>query len=242
MPMSKKIVYKSNFGSGSVIVNGLGSFDLLSNIRTGNGEQNYVQFYYILKSKTMQITKHDNLDAVLYNLIKELKRGSVDKKHAFRYFSLATSKNGMPDQRMVVNRGMDEEDSILLYTDRRSDKVLHIGENANVHLLFYDAKRQLQIRLWCRAALNSPATTVEEVWEKVPPHNRREYQAEHKPGASIASPDAGWLTDSEKGADHFTIVRCFPQEIDVLQLNRDGHLRARFSKTGEGWEGEWVQP
>ena len=69
------------------------------------------------------------------------------KKHAFRFFTLATiASDGRPHIRTVVLRDFNPMNiSFTVYTDSRSQKLKELERDKRAQLLFYDSKKMLQI-------------------------------------------------------------------------------------------------
>ena len=65
-----------------------------------------------------------------------------------RWIQIATtSKDNLPRLRTVVFRGWSEVNSMLIYTDRRSEKINDININNNVEILWLFPKSKTQYRL-----------------------------------------------------------------------------------------------
>ncbi|MFL0672399.1 MAG: hypothetical protein ACJLS3_13550 [Erythrobacter sp.] len=41
---------------------------------------------------------------------------------------------------------------------------------------------------------------------------------------------------------NFAVLLIAVQEVDWLYLAHTGHIRAQFTRAGEGWDGRWVTP
>ena len=77
----------------------------------------------------------------LEETLRELVNGHVKKRHPFRYFVLATNENGRPTQRTVVLRKTLPDQSLVLYTDKRTQKIKDLQKNSDFSALFYDAQK-----------------------------------------------------------------------------------------------------
>lgn len=173
---------------------------------------------------------------------KELLRANADKRHPFRNVVLATAKNGAPKMRTVVMRKF-EYTSILIYTDERSEKIGELESNQNkAALLFWHPKKRLQIRMEGVCEIDMNSERLIEIWKNLPSFSRASYTTEKPPGTSLISPhEVNHDTDAEDGR-YFTILKFQVNEMDLLQLNREVHLRARFKRKELEWFGEWLVP
>ena len=161
----------------------------------------------------------------------ELSRSNADKKHPFRYFSLSTLAE-YPETRMVVNRKIGQDLSVLLYTDTRTPKVEQIQKNNKVTALFYHPKKRLQIRLKGKASLIQEGhPDFEKYVAKVRQSpSLRDYTTLLSPGSPLAT------TEVEHGSIlHFTAILIQPDYLDILLLRREGHLRSLYEKIEEEW-------
>ena len=164
----------------------------------------------------------------------ELTRSNVDKRHPFRYFTLSTFGE-YPEIRTVVKRGIETDLRILFFTDTRSPKVEQILQNPKVSALFYHPKKQLQIRVKGNAEIISkqdPRYTP--LFERIRQSKSiGDYTTRLAPGTPL--PDNNIQTYYTK-LIHFTPVYIIPQQLDILQLNRDEHTRAMYVYEGGDWK------
>ena len=170
----------------------------------------------------------------------ELQKSLVQKRHPFRYFTLATlGLEKMPRLRTVVLRKVSEELMLTFYTDKRSKKITHIKENNRVSLLFYHPKKLLQVKVEGVATIVQETSKLKDSWNGVQPKSRKDYTTVNSPGAEIDNPDnISYLSDE----NHFSMVEIIPFKIEYLKLKRPNHLRIRYSKTEDGWQGEFLVP
>ena len=74
-----------------------------------------------------------NTDKFFKEIKDELIKGSTQKVHPFRYFTLGTvGLDRFVRQRTVVLRDFSENLKCSFYTDFRSKKIIHIKENNKV--------------------------------------------------------------------------------------------------------------
>jgi hypothetical protein len=167
--------------------------------------------------------------------LQQLIRANADKKHAFRSCVLASVYKEKVNQRTVIHRQFSNGNTSLIYTDSRSKKVAQLEKNPISSLLFYDSKNKLQISV---AGLISVHTDDEfsEI-EKKKVENLDDYTNAPLPGVGIVGSG-----DYKKGDVHFTVLQFNWLEVDLLQLNRNGHKRAILRRDENKWTGTWIVP
>ncbi|WP_445384638.1 pyridoxamine 5'-phosphate oxidase family protein [Robiginitalea sp. IMCC44478] len=176
-------------------------------------------------------------------LKEDLQLGCSQKEHPFHYATLATlGLDRIPRLRTIVLREMNPEDmELLFYTDSRSKKVLHIKENKQVSLLFYNPEKLMQLRIEGIAIQEKDPKIIQQHREGVATNSRKDYTTKAAPGSEIENPDQVEYLDR---GDFFTLVRIYPFKIEYLKLKRPTHLRVRYSKIkdGDGWKSEFLVP
>lgn len=179
------------------------------------------------------------LDDVQQHIWQQLRRGKNDKKHPFRFGTLVTMSDTFPNPRTVVLRRVEQSTAqIWLYTDFRSPKVKDIISNNNVAWHFYNPKKQEQLRLYGTAEVIHNETINHEIWQNLPDYGKSDYLTRQAPG-SIKNNDSKRLL-SINNPQNFCVIITSIHLIDWLQLNREGHLRAKFERTKEEWLGSWL--
>lgn len=171
---------------------------------------------------------------------QELQKSLAKKGHPFRYFTLATTGlESMARLRTVVLRKITADFKLIFYTDRRSKKVMHITENPNVSLLFYHPKLMLQLKIEGTAKIVKDQEVLKTYWHGIQPNSRKDYITQQVPGSTLKDPSSVVYLDEE---NHFSIIEIEPFKIEYLKLKRPNHLRLRFSKDQDQWEGEFLVP
>ena len=170
---------------------------------------------------------------------RELINGHAKKRHPFRNFVLATAENGKPKQRTVVLRKTVSNLSLVIYTDRRTQKVTDIQNNGAFSALFYDAKKLVQIRLEGKAELITDKTQIASYWHTVQQASRKDYTTQMAPGTPIKDPEmVGYQSDE----NYFCPLKLVPDTIEILRLGRPNHVRILFSRTDADWTGQFLVP
>lgn len=191
------------------------------------------------------------LDDLLEQVWRGLIRGAHTARHGFHLPVVATvDSTGRPRGRVVVLRRVDRaQRALLFHTDARAAKLDQLG--LGVTWVFYDAKSRLQARIHGVASLADDEVTDAQ-WEESRLSARKCYLVSPAPGTPVAGPTSGHhgrldgeavpsMEESRAGRSHFAVVTTSIEEIEVLQIRRAGHLRARFVWQ-EAWSGTWLVP
>ncbi len=181
-------------------------------------------------------------------------RATQQRQSQFRIPSIATvGIDGLPSNRKVVLREVRmAERQLYFYTDFRSAKVADLQQQPLLSWLFWDARRQLQIRVKARAQLHRGDELAKDKWQRIPVPARKDYASITGPGQPLEAPDSDlppqWQSESldqsltEYAFEHFTVVVSTAEALDVLLLHRKGHQRVQFNWQDSEWQGEWLTP
>jgi len=191
----------------------------------------------------MPVLKPDHsLSEILQTVKAELRKGSVQKKHPFQNVVLSTVNENKVASRWVVLRKITEEENFLIFTDHRSDKVAQIKKNSNCTLLFYHNRQGLQIRVNGSAEIHHQDALTEKYWPGVKGSSAKNYITKLPPGTEIASKEEGYNWENNPDGRHFAILEIVPEQMEVLQLGKEGHIRAVFTRKKEDWVGTFLVP
>ncbi|MEK9612887.1 MAG: pyridoxamine 5'-phosphate oxidase family protein [Flavobacteriaceae bacterium] len=164
-------------------------------------------------------------------------RAKHNKKHPFRFFTLATVANdGSPHLRTVVLRDYDRlQNRFVVFTDLRSQKISELKQDPRAQLFFYDPKKLVQIVVSAKCiSINQNL----EVYSRIPDQSKKDYTTKLAPGIEIKAPDQ---VDYLETKNYFTQLIFNASSIEYLRLKRPNHLRARFSNSDQ-WEGVFLNP
>ena len=184
-----------------------------------------------------------------------LVQGAEERTHAFHLPALATiGVTGTPMVRHIILRAASPYDRTLsFYTDSRSQKVVEIGRNPDVNLVFYDPDAQEQLRVRGVAAFGN-AQQAEQAWRELSPLGRRAYTAISGTGQPLGAAGSALPTylegripeadEVEGGFANFKLICVTYDELDWLALSRAGNRRAQFSwqQADKNWTGGWFVP
>lgn len=199
------------------------------------------------------MSRFKDQEEILSVIWKRLSRAVRDAKHPYRTPALATvDPRGEPQVRKVVLRSVNEEQGILrFYSDSRTDKIKALEHGSTLSWLFWDARKKLQVRARGTSHLLHP-DEADRIWRELSQSQRKDYAALQPPGSIIPEPGLGFPEDWEEQSLeetntarlHFRAVDCLLTDIDVLQLDREGHQRAQFKRANadQEWEASWVIP
>lgn len=177
------------------------------------------------------------IDQIFDDCKKQLTAALKHKKHAFRFFTLATRNlNGNSNLRTVVLRHFDREQlHFTIFTDARSKKVKELKENSNAQLLFYDSKRMIQLIFKVKMI---EIDYDDSIYNSLPDSSKKDYSSIQIPGSKIKGPDQVSYDDSKK---HFIKIYFKSLSLEYLRLKRPNHIRAIFN-LNNSWEGQFLAP
>ncbi len=195
----------------------------------------------------------DDLPAILDDIWVRLTRGAADRKSPMHTPIVGTvGPGGTCEQRVMVLRKVDRRGAILrFHTDIRSTKVAGI-EGAPVGVIGYDPGRKVQVRAQGTATVLTDCPDVEAAWATTTLSGRRSYLTILPPGTVVGAATSGLPDQSEMqpavlqatnvGRANFALVIVTLTQVEWLRLTHDGHRRARFTRSGTDWAGEWLIP
>lgn len=179
------------------------------------------------------------LHALAARVWQELTRAPHDRHHDWRTPVLATQGlDGEPQARTVVLRLADAANGMLtVFTDARSPKCAELSAQPAAQLLFWSARLGWQLRLPVRAVVLTTGEVVDEAWVRMRQSRAAaDYLSAEAPGSQMAS--AGEASSSAPpltDAHHLAVLQFQAVDIDWLELHREGHRRARITRTGDVW-------
>ena len=191
----------------------------------------------------MPIILPDNtLEEIPSIVFSELRKAASRKKHPFKNVVLTTVNEQTPISRWVVFRKITLEQNLLVYTDSRSEKIKNLRKNHNCGLLFYNSKQGLQIYFNTIPTIHQKNELTKKYWQGIVGTSSENYTTMHPPGSIINSIDEGHKIDKSLSDKHFSIIEFEPVKMSILQLSRDGHIRANFCKINHSWKGSFTVP
>ena len=188
------------------------------------------------------ILPNNKLEEIPSIIFSELRKGASKKKHPFKNVVLTTLSKKNPISRWVVFRKLTLEQNLLIYTDSRSEKIKNLRTNSNGGLLFYNNKQGLQIYFSTVSTIHQNNELTKKYWHGVVGASSENYTTIHPPSLPINNIDDGQKIDKNLNDKYFSIIELCPISMSILQLSRDGHIRASFNKINNEWIGSFIVP
>lgn len=195
----------------------------------------------------MLIKSTSNLQHARKAVFKELQKGSSDSRHPFRYVSLATidAQQNEPNIRMMILRELQKDQSVILYTDSRTEKVEELKSAPKASLLLWHEHHKVQLTFKAEVEIHQGNELAEHYWKSdVHGAARKAYTPVVEPGTSIDDPKEAHRWPEEYTKEHFCVLKCIPYRMQILQLGGKEHFRLQFTREaadGE-WQGGWIAP
>lgn len=191
----------------------------------------------------------ERLDQIHTDIAQRLARAARDRKCPMHTPVVATAD---ADARVMVLRAFDSSAwTLRFHTDARSPKCAAIGSGAPVGVVLYDPPGKLQIRARGIGRIETDTPLVAQAWEESTHFARRCYLGDG-PGAISDAPTSGLPAEVEgiepdelqllPARANFAVLLVELDSLDWFHLAHTGHMRAQFSRMGDGWEGRWVAP
>lgn len=194
----------------------------------------------------------ETLDDCLTDCHNRLIRAPRDRKSPMHTPVIVTSD---VDARVMVLRAFDSQNwTLRLHTDARAPKAQVIAADPRAAVLFYDKGAKIQIRARGTGAVLQHGVEVDAAWAASTNFARRCYLGEG-PGAGADAPTSGLPPEFEgvepddaqlvPARENFALLKITLTGLDWLYLAHTGHVRAQFTRTGDGaaeWAGRWVSP
>ena len=195
----------------------------------------------------MLIKKDTPLDKAFTDVHDQLKRAGVDKKHKFRFFSVAThsrDEETIPQSRIVVLRSFSDDWTFEFYTDHRSSKVKEIETHPVIAALFWDPSKRVQVRIEANVTLHNQDDVAAAHWKDVQGDAQKAYTSIPSPGSAIDDPKDAHEWPDTYSSDHFCVVVCKAFEIKTLQISGMEHLAFESKRTEAtgSWKNTWIAP
>ncbi len=191
----------------------------------------------------------DSLDEIRSDCANRLIRAARDRKSPMHTPVIVTAD---VDARVMVLRAFDSGHWMLrLHTDTRAPKAQAIVADNRVAAVFYDKGAKIQIRVRGQGRIEAEGPAADAAWAASTNFARRCYLGDG-PGAASEVPTSGLPPEFEgvepddgqllPARENFALLLIDIDHVDWLYLAHTGHVRAQFTRAGEGWESRWVAP
>jgi hypothetical protein len=168
------------------------------------------------------VSANDPVQAVL----DLLTRAAHDRKAgALRWPVLASAAaDGGADARMLVLRRFEREALTLeLHTDARSPKTAQLRDQPRCTLVFFDARRKIQLRVAGSASIHHDDAIADAAFARAPAASLDDYRGA-APGEALDHAPA----QRRDARANFAAIRIRMESADWLKLSRQGHARWRI--------------
>jgi hypothetical protein len=188
------------------------------------------------------ISPNNNIDEIPNLVFTELSNGASKKKHPFKNVVLTTMMENNLKSRWVVFRKLTLEKNLFIYTDFRSKKIEELRKNLKCGLLFYHNKQGLQVHFNASCTIHHNNELTKKYWQGIAGCSSENYTTIYPPSTPINTIYDGHIIDKNLSDRYFSIIEFCPSEMSVLQLSREGHIRANFIKVDNKWKGFFIVP
>ena len=172
----------------------------------------------------------------------QLVRAGVDRKSAMKWPVLVTGSDasGSSGRVVVLRRFEPQHHRAVIYTDRRSRKVIDLAERSQAELVFFDPNLMLQVRLRGDAIVHADGAIKDATFDTLSARSQSDYSTITAPGARLEKPQPE--RELNLSRDHFALIEIEAFEYDILSLERDGHRRAVIEFSDQKCHVSWVTP
>jgi pyridoxamine 5'-phosphate oxidase len=152
---------------------------------------------------------------------------------------------------VVLREASRDNNSLVFYTDLRSQKVDEIKQDNRITIIKYNEEGRVQVILRGTADVYHQNAITQHYWNKDGYKGRRSYLAKPAPSSVINEPKDGleYLNGKEfnetdmEGYENFTVVKVQILALEFLKLNREGNRRVSFNlNSNNKWQGQWLVP
>jgi len=165
-------------------------------------------------------------DDLVQAVLDLLTRAANDRNAgALRWPVLASATaDGGVDARMLVLRRFEREALTLeLHTDARAPKVAQLLAQPRCTLVFFDARRMVQLRVAGSASIHQSDAIADAAFARAPAASLDDYRGA-PPGEALD----GEAAQSQDARANFAAIRVGMESADWLKLSRQGHARWRI--------------
>ena len=184
-----------------------------------------------------------NIQNIYKQELEYLEDGIKNSKNPYHTFSFSSINGKWPESRTVVLRALGFNPlRIYFNADYRSPKVKELKNNSFCSALFYNQERRVQLRFKCQASIHYQNNISSEVWNDTALQSKKCYMGPYSPSEILDD----WHPNipleyikkdpekehSEEGYINFVHIELKVNELDILELHHDGHIRFRVNDKG----------
>tara|TARA_B100000963_G_C22410515_1_gene573023 strand:- start:256 stop:804 length:549 start_codon:yes stop_codon:yes gene_type:complete len=181
----------------------------------------------------------NNMDLPLWRQRLKASQSKEGKLASKRWIQIANiSKNNEPKVRTVVFRGWLDNSSMLIFTDKRSQKYIDLQTNNNVEVLWLFFKTKSQYRFKGRI---QEIQDNDKYWDNLLERSKKQWFWPN-PGKEIDKKNTIFFMDNKfSKPDNFCVMNIKINEVDLLVLENPLHKRYKWKKNDE-WKCVQVNP
>ena len=181
----------------------------------------------------------NNMDLPLWRQRLKASQSKEGKLASNRWIQLANvSKNNQPRVRTVVFRGWLDNSTMLIYTDKRSQKYIDLETNNNIEVLWLFFKTKSQYRF------KGKVYEVEDnikYWDNLYERSKEQWFWP-SPGKKIDQKNSlSSIDNTLSKSDNFSVLRIEINEVDLLKLENPFHKRYIWKEI-DNWKCVEVYP
>ena len=181
----------------------------------------------------------NNIDLPIWRQRLKASQSKEGKLTSNRWIQLANvSKNNQPRVRTVVFRGWLDDSTMLIYTDKRSQKYRDLENNNNIEVLWLFFKTKSQYRFKGKV---TELKDNDKYWDNLFDKSKDQWYWP-SPGKKI---DIESITSSRNNLlskpNNFSVLKIKIDEVDLLKLEQPFHKRYVWKKI-DNWRCVEVNP
>ncbi len=181
----------------------------------------------------------NNTDLPLWRQRLKASHSKEGKLASNRWIQLANvSKNNQPRVRTVVFRGWLDNSTMLIYTDKRSEKYIDLESNNNIEVLWLFFKTKSQYRFKGKVY---ELDDNDKYWDNLLDRSKDQWFWP-SPGKKIDNNNTISSIDNRLlKPNNFSVLKININEVDLLKLEKPLHKRYIWKKT-DNWRCTEVNP
>ena len=181
------------------------------------------------------------MDKTIYPYWRQELRASQNKEannNSNRWIQIATiNSDNQPRLRTVVFRGWSKDNSMLVYTDSRTEKVKDIKNNNNVEILWLLNKSNSQFRF--KGNANIIQDNI-KYWKELGYKSRSTWFWPN-PGYEFNNKDFKENINQEVKPSNFLVLEIIIHTVELLRLEKPVHKRFIW-KESDNWNKKRINP
>ena len=181
----------------------------------------------------------NNMDLPLWRQKLKASQSREGKLTSNRWIQIANvSKNNQPRVRTVVFRGWLDNTTMLIYTDKRSEKYKDLESNKNIEVLWLFFKTKSQYRFKGKV---SELEDNDKYWNNLFDKSKDQWYWP-SPGQKIDRGNSIYPRNNTLSKpNNFSVLKIEIEEVDLLKLEQPFHKRYVWKKI-DNWKCIEVNP